>query len=232
MFIEVKDAVKKYGKGDALVYALDHAELGIEKGEICVILGPSGSGKSTLLNILGGIDSPDSGSILIDGKEITGLKPRQLTEYRRSDVGFVFQFYNLIPDLTVRENIEVVSDISASALDADDIMKALGIEKYRARFPRELSGGQQQRTAIGRALIKNPKILLCDELTGALDSKSSSAVLKYIEKVNQEFGTTIVIITHNEDIRLMADRIIRIKDGKVVVNELNSNKIPSEKIGI
>ncbi|MDO4863483.1 MAG: ABC transporter ATP-binding protein [Ruminococcus sp.] len=232
MFIEVKDAVKKYGKGDALVYALDHAELGIEKGEICVILGPSGSGKSTLLNILGGIDSPDSGSILIDGKEITGLKPRQLTEYRRSDVGFVFQFYNLIPDLTVRENIEVVSDISASALDADDIMKALGIEKYRTRFPRELSGGQQQRTAIGRALIKNPKILLCDELTGALDSKSSSAVLKYIEKVNQEFGTTIVIITHNEDIRLMADRIIRIKDGKVVVNELNSNKIPSEKIGI
>lgn len=225
MFIEVKDAVKKYGKGDALVYALNKANAGIEKGEICVILGPSGSGKSTLLNILGGLDSPDSGSVIIDGKEITGLKPRQLTEYRRSDVGFVFQFYNLIPDLTVKENIEVVSDISSDSLDIDGILKALGIEKYKTRFPRELSGGQQQRTAIGRALIKNPKILLCDELTGALDSKSSAAVLKYIEKINKEYGTTIIIITHNEDIRLMADRIIRIKDGKVVLNEKN-NLIP------
>lgn len=232
MFIEVKDAVKKYGKGDALVYALNKANAGIEKGEICVILGPSGSGKSTLLNILGGLDSPDSGSVIIDGKEITGLKPRQLTEYRRSDVGFVFQFYNLIPDLTVKENIEVVSDISSDSLDIDGILKALGIEKYKTRFPRELSGGQQQRTAIGRALIKNPKILLCDELTGALDSKSSAAVLKYIEKINKEYGTTIIIITHNEDIRLMADRIIRIKDGKVVLNEKNKKKIPSEKIGL
>ncbi len=232
MFIEVKDAVKKYGKGDALVYALNKANAGIEKGEICVILGPSGSGKSTLLNILGGLDSPDSGSVIIDGKEITGLKPRQLTEYRRSDVGFVFQFYNLIPDLTVKENIEVVSDISSDSLDIDGILKALGIEKYKTRFPRELSGGQQQRTAIGRALIKNPKILLCDELTGALDSKSSAAVLKYIEKINKEYGTTIIIITHNEDIRLMADRIIRIKDGKVVLNENNKKKISSEKIGL
>ena len=232
MFIEVKDAVKKYGKGDALVYALNKANAGIEKGEICVILGPSGSGKSTLLNILGGLDSPDSGSVIIDGKEITGLKPRQLTEYRRSDVGFVFQFYNLIPDLTVKENIEVVSDISSDSLDIDGILTALGIEKYKTRFPRELSGGQQQRTAIGRALIKNPKILLCDELTGALDSKSSAAVLKYIEKINKEYGTTIIIITHNEDIRLMADRIIRIKDGKVVLNEKNKKKIPSEKIGL
>lgn len=232
MFIQVKDAVKKYGKDDALVYALNSANLEIEENEICVILGPSGSGKSTLLNVLGGLDSLDSGSVVIDGKEITGLNARQLTEYRRSDVGFVFQFYNLIPDLTVRENIEVVSDISEKSLDVDEILEALGMEQYKYRFPRELSGGQQQRTAIGRALIKNPKILLCDELTGALDSSSSAAVLKYIEKVNREFKTTIIIITHNEDIRHMADRIIRIKDGKVVLNEKNNNKISVENIEI
>lgn len=232
MFIQVKDAVKKYGKDDALVYALNSANVEIEESEICVILGPSGSGKSTLLNVLGGLDSLDSGSVLIDGKEITGLSARQLTEYRRSDVGFVFQFYNLIPDLTVRENIEVVSDISEKSLNVEEILEALGMEQYKYRFPRELSGGQQQRTAIGRALIKNPKILLCDELTGALDSSSSAAVLKYIEKVNREFRTTIIIITHNEDIRHMADRIIRIKDGKVVLNEKNNNKISVENIEI
>ncbi len=232
MFIQVKDAVKKYGKDDALVYALNSANVEIEESEICVILGPSGSGKSTLLNVLGGLDSLDSGSVLIDGKEITGLSARQLTEYRRSDVGFVFQFYNLIPDLTVRENIEVVSDISEKPLNVEEILEALGMEQYKYRFPRELSGGQQQRTAIGRALIKNPKILLCDELTGALDSSSSAAVLKYIEKVNRKFRTTIIIITHNEDIRHMADRIIRIKDGKVVLNEKNNNKISVENIEI
>ena len=232
MFIQEKDAVKKYGKDDALVYALNSANVEIEESEICVILGPSGSGKSTLLNVLGGLDSLDSGSVLIDGKEITGLSARQLTEYRRSDVGFVFQFYNLIPDLTVRENIEVVSDISEKPLNVEEILEALGMEQYKYRFPRELSGGQQQRTAIGRALIKNPKILLCDELTGALDSSSSAAVLKYIEKVNREFRTTIIIITHNEDIRHMADRIIRIKDGKVVLNEKNNNKISVENIEI
>ena len=232
MFIQVKDAVKKYGKDDALVYALNSANVEIEESEICVILGPSGSGKSTLLNVLGGLDSLDSGSVLIDGKEITGLSARQLTEYRRSDVGFVFQFYNLIPDLTVRENIEVVSDISEKPLNVEEILEALGMEQYKYRFPRELSGGQQQRTAIGRALIKNPKILLCDELTGALDSSSSAAVLKYIEKVNRKFRTTIIIITHNEDIRHMADRIIRIKDGKVFLNEKNNNKISVENIEI
>ena len=232
MFIQVKDAVKKYGKDDALVYALNSANVEIEESEICVILGPSGSGKSTLLNVLGGLDSLDSGSVLIDGKEITGLSARQLTEYRRSDVGFVFQFYNLIPDLTVRENIEVVSDISEKPLNVEEILEALGMEQYKYRFPRELSGGQQQRTAIGRALIKNPKILLCDELTGALDSSSSAAVLKYIEKVNRKFRTTIIIITHNEDIRHMADRIIRIKDGKVVLNEKNNHKISVENIEI
>lgn len=232
MFIQVKDAVKKYGKDNSLVYALNSANLEIEESEICVILGPSGSGKSTLLNVLGGLDSLDSGSVVIDGKEITGLNARQLTEYRRSDVGFVFQFYNLIPDLTVKENIEVVSDISEDPLDVEEILKALGMEQYKYRFPRELSGGQQQRTAIGRALIKNPKILLCDELTGALDSNSSAAVLKYIEKVNREFKTTIIIITHNEDIRHMADRIIRIKDGKVVSNEKNNHKLSVDNIEI
>ncbi len=230
MYIEVKGAVKKYGKGESEVFALDNAELSVKKGEICVILGPSGSGKSTLLNMLGGLDKLDAGSIKIDGNEISNLNQKQLTEYRRADIGFVFQFYNLIPDLTVRENIEVVSDISKSPLDINEIMDALEIEKYRNRFPKELSGGQQQRTAIGRALIKNPKLLLCDELTGALDSKSSRAVLKYIEKVNEKFGTTIIIITHNEQIRYMADRVIRVKDGKVVVNEENKEKISVENM--
>ena len=230
MFIEVKDAVKKYGKGEAEVFALNKASLNAEKGEICVILGSSGSGKSTLLNMLGGLDVLDSGSIMIDGREISKLSSKDMTEFRRSDIGFVFQFYNLIPDLTVCENIEVVSDISASPLDIDDIMKALEIDKYSYRFPKELSGGQQQRTAIGRALIKNPKLLLCDELTGALDSHSSKAVLRYIEKVNKQFGTTIIIITHNEQIRCMADRIIRIKDGQVALNEKNDNKLSVESI--
>lgn len=232
MFIEVKNALKKYGKGEATVYALNGASLEIEESEICVILGPSGSGKSTLLNVIGGLDYLDGGSVIIDGRDITKLRNKQLTEYRRSDVGFVFQFYNLIPDLTVRENVEVVSDISKEPFKADEILSSLGMEKYKFRFPNELSGGQQQRCAIARALIKNPKILLCDELTGALDSKSSSTVLEYIEKVNMEFKTTIVIITHNEDIRHMADRIIRIKDGKVVFNEKNTNKIAAKDIEV
>lgn len=215
MLISLKNAVKKYGSGEALVYALDHAELTLDEGEICVILGPSGSGKSTLLNMLGGLDTLDEGELTVDGRKVTGLSQEQRTDYRKEDVGFVFQFYNLIPDLTVEENIEVVADISEKPLAMDEVLNALDIEKYRRRFPKELSGGQQQRVAIARAMIKNPKLLLCDELTGALDTKSSKQVLKFVEKMNSQFGTTVVIITHNEAIAGMADRIVRLRDGKI-----------------
>lgn len=224
MFIEMTNARKSYGQGETVVHALDGAELHIEEGKIAVILGPSGSGKSTMLNMLGGLDSLDEGTLKIGGREVSCLKARELTNYRRAEVGFVFQFYNLIPDLTVKENIEVVSDIADNPLNINEVMKAMDIEKYKNRFPRELSGGQQQRVAIARALIKNPKLLLCDELTGALDSKSSRTVLSFIQKVNAQFGTTILIITHNEAIADMADRIIRIRDGQVYSNMENHEK--------
>ena len=206
MFINIKDARKHYGEGETLVNALDGVSLSLNEGRIYVILGPSGSGKSTLLNMIGGLDSLDSGEITIADRNISGSDKKKLIDYRREDVGFVFQFYNLIPDLTVQENIEVVSDISKNPLDIEEVMTTLDIEKYRNRFPKELSGGQQQRAAIARALIKNPKILLCDELTGALDSKSSRSVLKFIEKINEQFKTTIIIITHNEAIADMANK--------------------------
>ena len=224
MFITLKYVTKKYGAGESLVYALDDLNLEIGEGEICVILGPSGSGKSTLLNMLGGLDRPDEGEIIIGDRDLSSYKANKLTDYRKEDVGFVFQFYNLIPDLTVEENIEVVSDISDNPLNLDEILDALGMTKYRHRFPKELSGGQQQRVAIARALIKNPKILLCDELTGALDTKSSKNVLEFIEKINSTYKTTTIIITHNEEIAHMADRIIYIKDGKAKKNEMNPDK--------
>lgn len=230
MFIQLKKAKKQYGTGEAAVYALNDADLSVEEGKIYVILGPSGSGKSTLLNMMGGLDSLDSGSISVAGRDISKAGKKELTNYRRESVGFVFQFYNLIPDLTVQENIEVVSDISEHPLDIEEVLEALDIGKYRRRFPKELSGGQQQRVAIGRALVKNPKLLLCDELTGALDTKSSRQVLSFIEKVNKQFGTTIVIITHNEAIAGMADHIVRIKDGRIDSNEKNGNKLPVREL--
>ena len=224
MFIELKNATKTYGEGESLVHALDHLDLQIGQGEVCVILGPSGSGKSTLLNMLGGLDHLDEGWIIVGDRDLSGYKKKMLTDYRRDDVGFVFQFYNLIPDLTVQENIEVVADISENPLDIEEALEAMGMTKYRYRFPKELSGGQQQRVAIARAIIKNPKLLLCDELTGALDTQSSRMVLEYVEKINKMYKTTTVIITHNEAIAQMADRVVYIKDGKVRENKLNPNK--------
>ena len=232
MFIDIKKANKQYGSGETAVKALDNVYLSIEKGKIYVILGPSGSGKSTLMNMLGGIDTLTSGSITVDGRNISSANKKELTQYRQEDVGFVFQFYNLIADLTVQENVEVVSDISEHPLNIDEVLTALDIAPYRKRFPKELSGGQQQRVAIARALIKNPKLLLCDELTGALDTKSSRSVLTFIEKINKQFGTTIVIITHNTSIADMADYVVSIKDGKIDQLKENKEKIPASELAL
>ena len=231
MFIEVKNAVKQYGKGDAAVHALDGASFSMEKGEIGVILGASGSGKSTLMNMLGGIDTLDSGTITVDGVEISGYRKKQLVEYRREKIGFVFQFYNLIPSLTARENIETTIDIAVNpAIDKKELMDRLYITPFANRYPSELSGGQQQRVAIARAIAKNPALLLCDELTGALDSKSAREVLSFVEKVNQMYHTTVLIITHNEAIQGFADVIIHVRDGKVTKQEKNPHKIPVSEL--
>ena len=231
MFIEVKNAVKQYGKGDAAVHALDGASFSMEKGEIGVILGASGSGKSTLMNMLGGIDTLDSGTIIVDGVEISGYRKKQLVEYRREKIGFVFQFYNLIPSLTARENIETTIDIAVyPAIDKKELMDRLDITPFANRYPSELSGGQQQRVAIARAIAKNPALLLCDELTGALDSKSAREVLSFVEKVNQMYHTTVLIITHNETIQGFADVIIHVRDGKVTKQEKNPHKIPVSEL--
>lgn len=224
MFIEGKDLVRQYGKGEAAVFALDHADFSMEKGEVVVILGPSGSGKSTLLNILGGLDKATEGTLMVDGKDLEKMSAKELELYRRDRLGFVFQSYNLTPDLTTRENIEMTAELVGAPLSVDDLIQELGLTKYEKHFPKELSGGQQQRVAIARAMVKKPDILLCDELTGALDSKSSRDVLKRVQKMNETYGTTILIITHNVNIANMADRIIKIKDGKVVTNIKNDNK--------
>lgn len=232
MFLSVKNAVKKYGTGDAEVHALDGADFQLEKGKICVVLGPSGSGKSTLLNMIGGIDRPDQGELIVNGKVISNMNRKELTEYRKEDVGFVFQFYNLIADLSAEENIQVVADLCKNPLDIDMIMDTLEIGNLKNRFPDELSGGQQQRIAIARAMVKNPSLLLCDELTGALDSHSSKGVLEAVENLNKEYGTTVVIITHNEKIAEMADCVIHIKDGKVMSSVENNQKKPVAEIDL
>lgn len=231
MAIEIRDAVKKYGRGESEIWALDHVNLRIEKGEVCVILGPSGSGKSTLLNMIGGLDRLDAGTVTVEGVELAKQNRKELTEYRRKNVGVVFQSYNLIAELTVQENIRVVADIAEHPLALAELMEDLGLSRHAKHFPSELSGGQQQRCAIGRALIKNPAILLCDEPTGALDSASAREVLAILEQINRKYHTTVIIITHNEAVAGMADRVIRLHDGKVKSNTENE-KVRIEELDI
>lgn len=231
MAIEIRDAVKKYGRGESEICALDHVNLRIEKGEVCVILGPSGSGKSTLLNMIGGLDRLDAGTVTVEGVELAKQNRKELTEYRRKNVGVVFQSYNLIAELTVQENIRVVADIAEHPLALAELMEDLGLSRHAKHFPSELSSGQQQRCAIGRALIKNPAILLCDEPTGALDSASAREVLAILEQINRKYHTTVIIITHNEAVAGMADRVIRLHDGKVKSNTENE-KVRIEELDI
>ena len=213
MYLEVSDIKKSYGSGDSYNQVLKGITTGVEKGQMCVIQGTSGSGKSTFLNCIGGLDFVDSGSIKVDGKEVVGLKTDALADYRRDNLGFIFQFYNLVPNLTVRENIEVCEAISDNPMDMDELLEVLGLTKHQNKFPSQLSGGQQQRCAIARALIKNPKLLLCDEPTGALDSKTSRDILILLEEINEKYGTTMLIVTHNNSIKNMVHKVIIIKDG-------------------
>ena len=227
MFLELNQIKKSFGSGENWVQVLKGIDLAVEKGEFCVLLGPSGSGKSTLLNILGGIDRADSGDILIDGERMADMNEKALTLYRRRHLGYIFQMYNLIPNLTVRENIEVGAYLSRRPLDVDELLHLLGLWDHRGKLPNQLSGGQQQRTSIGRAIVKNPDILLCDEPTGALDYKTSKEILKFIETVNQKYGNTVIMVTHNDAIRLMADRVVRLRDGAIRSNETNAVKVPA-----
>lgn len=230
MFLRVEGLKKSYKTAEVTTEVLKGVGMNLDKGEIGVILGPSGSGKSTLLNIIGGIDRSDSGKISVDGIEVTELKDNQLADYRREHIGFIFQFYNLIPNLTVGENIEVVSNISKSPLDTNEVLKAVGMLDKKYRFPRELSGGEQQRVSIARAVVKNPKLLLCDEPTGALDFLTSREILKLLQQINKDFGTTILMITHNTAISAMANRIYRVRGGEIVEEVVNETIIPAERI--
>lgn len=230
MYLQVRDVKKSYGTDSNYNQVLKGISTGVEKGQMCVIQGTSGSGKSTFLNCIGGLDTMDSGSIQIDGKEIFGLTANQLSEYRRENLGFIFQFYNLVPNLTVKENIQVCEYLADEPMDLEELMQTLGLTEHQNKFPSQLSGGQQQRCAIARALIKNPKILLCDEPTGALDSKTSRDILKLLEQVNEKYGTTMLIVTHNNSIKNMVHKVIFIKDGLVVKDYENETRIPAEEL--
>lgn len=230
MFITVENLKKSYQAGEGKNEVLKGVCLTLEKGEVGVILGPSGSGKSTLMNIIGGVDHADSGSIRVDGLEITALSDDKLTDYRRNSVGFIFQFYNLVPNLTVAENIEVVSNISKSALNMDTVLKAVGLETKKRSFPRELSGGEQQRVAIARAIVKNPKLLLCDEPTGALDYETSRGVLSLLQKINRDFGSAILMITHNTAIGDMANKVYKLRGGEIVETVRHDETLAAERI--
>lgn len=229
-FLEIVDLKKGFGSGETRQEVLRGMNFSVAKGEFCVLLGPSGSGKSTLLNIIGGIDNADEGYIAINGERTVDMNEKSLTRYRRRHLGYVFQMYNLIPNLNVKENIEVGAYLSDRALDINELMKTLGLYEHRGKLPNQLSGGQQQRTAIGRAIVKNPDILLCDEPTGALDYHTSKEILKLIEKVNLKYGNTIIMVTHNDAIKDMADRVVKLKDGGIRSNILNKNKIPAAEL--
>ncbi len=230
MYLEIKDVKKSYGKDSSYIQVLKGVTTGIEKGQMCVIQGTSGSGKSTLLNCIGGLDTMDSGSVKVEGKEIFGLKGDALSDYRRDNLGFIFQFYNLVPNLTVRENIQVCEYISDNPLDVDELLDTLGLTEHQNKFPSQLSGGQQQRCAIARALVKNPKLLLCDEPTGALDSKTSRDILMLLEKINEKYGTTMLIVTHNNSIKNMVHKVIIIKDGLITKDYENEKRVPAAEL--
>lgn len=230
MFLEIKGIRKSFGTGDSRVDVLKGLNLEIEKGEFCVLLGPSGSGKSTLLNIIGGIDVADEGSIIIEGEQLEDMTEKKLSLYRRKHLGYIFQMYNLIPNLTVRENIEVGAYLSDRPLDVDELMRTLEIYEHRNKLPNQISGGQQQRTAIGRAIVKNPDILLCDEPTGALDYRTSKEILKLIETVNRKYGNTIIMVTHNDAIKDMADRVVKLRDGMIRKNYRNEHKLTAAEL--
>ncbi len=229
-YIEFENVCKHYRMGEQLITAVDQVSFAIEEGEFTIVSGPSGAGKTTVLNMLGGMDSCDSGRIRLDGKDISGYSPRQLTEYRRHDVGFVFQFYNLIQNLTALENVELASEICREPLDARRTLCQVGLEDRLQNFPAQLSGGEQQRVAIARALAKNPKILLCDEPTGALDDSTGKTILKLLQDTCRDTGRTVIIITHNHALNPMADRVIRIKSGRIVENLVNPRPLPVEEI--
>jgi putative ABC transport system ATP-binding protein len=229
-FLQISGLKKSFGSGENRTEVLRGLDFTVTKGEICVLLGPSGSGKSTLLNIIGGIDNADSGYIAINGEKTVDMDEKTLTQYRRKHLGYVFQMYNLIPNLNVKENVEVGAYLSDSPLDVDDILKTLGLYEHRHKLPNQLSGGQQQRTSIGRAIVKNSDILLCDEPTGALDYKTSKEILKLIEDVNQKYGNTVIMVTHNDAIKNMADRVIKLRDGMIRKNIVNDVKVPAMEL--
>ena len=229
-FLRIENLRKHYGEGETKVEVLRGITTSLDRGNMCVLLGPSGSGKSTFLNLVGGLEPADDGSIAIGDAELTSLSDRELVEYRRRQLGFVFQFYNLVPDLTIRENIEVCEYLSPDPLPIDDLLHSLGLWEHRSKFPNQVSGGQQQRCAIGRALVKNPGLLLCDEPTGALDYNTSKEILGLMERVNREYECTIVIVTHNDAIKHMAHRILRLRDGQLVEDETNRNVWPAAKL--
>lgn len=230
MFMEIRHIRKSFGEGESRVEVLKGINLDIEKGELCVLLGPSGSGKSTLLNIIGGIDRADEGSICIHGEPMEDMDKKRLTLYRRRHLGYIFQMYNLIPNLTVRENIEVGAYLGRDSLDVDELLHILGLYEHRGKLPNQLSGGQQQRTAIGRAIVKNPDILLCDEPTGALDYNTSREILRLIETVNRRYGNTVIMVTHNDAIKYMADRVVELRDGSIRKNYRNQDRIAADAL--
>ena len=229
-YLNIENLTKSFGEGTAKVSVLNEVDMSVEKGEICTVLGQSGSGKSTLLNVVGGLDSADGGKIIIDGHDIAGFDNDALSAYRRNYLGFVFQFYNLVPNLTVLENIQVGEYLSENPLDTQEIMSVLGLSELKGRFPQELSGGQQQRCSIGRTLIKNPKLLLCDEPTGALDYQTSKDILELIEDINGRFNTTILIVTHNRAISDMTHKTVFLKDGRVSKTEVNQNRTKAQDL--